>query len=126
MCVAWEHVDGLDMVAVNFPFEDFTFGVIEIALLNKAMTFDDYELLELGIVPVLTFGNAGLGDVYADLTGIKGVYQLCKAAAVIYVHLQWKGGLLIGKVAEVGAVELLGKATCWNLRDKRTSPLLSV
>ena len=110
MCVAWEHVDGLNVVAINFPFEDFAFGVVEVALLNEAVTLDDDELLELGVMPVLTFGNAGLADVDADLACIEGVHKLCEAATVIDVHLQREGGLLVGKVAEVGAVELLGEA----------------
>ena len=126
MGVAWEHVDGLDVVAVNFPFEDFAFGVVEIALLNKAVTFDDDELLKLGVVPVLTFGDAGLADVDADLSCVEGMYQLCKTTAVIDVHLQWEGCLLVGKVAQVGAGELLGKAFGSDFGDKRTSPLLRV
>ena len=126
MCIAWEHVDSLDVVAIYFPFEDFAFGVIEVSLLNEAVTFDDNELLKLGVVPVLTLGDARLGDVDADLSCVEGVYQLGEAASVINVHLQWEGGLLVGKVAEVGAVELLGEAVSRNFRDKRTSPLLRV
>ena len=126
MGVAGEHVDGLNVVAVDFPFEDFAFGVVEVTLLNEAMTFDDNELLELCVMPVLTFGDAGLTDVDADLACVEGVYQLGEATAVIDVHLQREGGLLVGKVAEIGAVELLGKATRRNLGDKRTSPLLRV
>ena len=126
MCVAWEHVDGLDVVAVYFPFENFTFGVIEVALLDEAMTFDDDELLPFGMMPVLTLCDAGLTDVDADLSAVEGMNQLGEAAAVIDIHLQWEGGLLVGKIAEIGAVELLGKAASRNLRDERTSPLLSV
>ena len=73
MGVAWEHVDGLDVIAVNFPSEDFAFGVIEVALLNEAVALDDNELLELGVVPVLTFGDAGLTDVDADLSAVEGM-----------------------------------------------------
>ena len=115
MGVAGEHVDGLDVVAVNFPFEDFAFGVVEVALLDKAVTFDHNELLELGVVPVLTFCDAGLADVDADLTCIEGVHKFCEAASVIDVHLQREGSLLIGQVAEVGTVQLLGKAVGRNL-----------
>ena len=116
MGIAWKHVDGLDVVAVNFPFEDFAFGVIEVTLLNKSVAFDDDKLLKLGVVPVLTFGDARLGDVDADLTCVEGMNQLGEAAAVIDVHLQWEGGLLVWQVAEVGAVKLLGKRTGRNLR----------
>ena len=73
MCVAREHVDSLDVVAVNFPFKDFAFGVVEISLLNEAVALNDNELLELGVVPVLTFGDAGLTDVDADLSAVEGM-----------------------------------------------------
>ena len=126
MGVAREHVDGLDVVAIYFPFEDFAVGVVEVALLNEAVAFDDNELLELCIVPVLTFGNAGLADVDADLACIEGVHKLCEAATVIDVHLQREGGLLVGQVAQVGAVEFLGEAVSRDFGDKRTSPLLRV
>ena len=78
MCVTWEHVDGLDVVAVDFPFENFAFGVIEVPLLNEAVAFDDNELLELRVVPVLTLGDARLRNVDAHLTCIDGVNQLSK------------------------------------------------
>ena len=42
MCVAWEHMDGLDMVAIYFPFEDFTLGVVEVCLL-----LESFVVLEL-------------------------------------------------------------------------------
>ena len=119
MCVAREHVDGLNVVAVNFPFKDFTFGVIEVTLLNKSVAFDDDKLLKLGVVPVLALGDARLADVDADLSCIEGMHQFCEAAAVIDVHLQREGGLLVGKVAEIGAVELLGKATRRNLGNHK-------
>ena len=116
MCVAREHVDGLNVVAVNFPFEDFAFGIVEVALLNETVTFDDNELLELGVVPVLTFGDAGFADVDADLTCIEGMHQFCEAASVIDVHLHREGCLLVGQVAEIGTIQLLGEATSRNLR----------
>ena len=124
MCVAWKHVDGLDMVAVNFPFKNLSFRVVEVSLLNETVALDHDELFELGVVPVLTFCDAGLADVDADLSCIEGVYQLCEAATIIDVHLQKEGGLLVGQVAEIGAVELLGKATCRNLRYHKCLRLL--
>ena len=124
MCVAWKHVDGLDVVAVNFPFEDFTFGVVEVALLNEAVAFDDNELLELGVVPVLTFGDVGLADVDADLSAVEGMHKFCKAATVIDIHLQREGGLLVWQVAEIGTIELLGKAASRNFRYHQCLRLL--
>ena len=61
-------MDSLDVVARNFPLQHFALRIIEVALLDEAVAFHHNELLELGIVPVLTFGNAGLGDVDAYLT----------------------------------------------------------
>ena len=44
------------------------------------------------------------------------MHQFSKRPTVIHIHLQVKGGLLVRQVAEVGAVELLGKATSRYLR----------
>ena len=117
MGIAGEHVDGLDVIAINFPLQHAAFGVIEVTLLDEAVTLDHNELLKLGVVPVLALGYAGLGNVDAHLTGIKGVYQLGEAAAVIYVHPERECGLLVWQVAEVGTVEFLSKTADWNLRN---------
>ena len=122
--VAGEHVDGLDVIAVDFPFEDFALRVVEAPLLDEAVALDHDKLLELGVVPVLALGNAGLGDVDAHLTGREGVDELGEGAALIDIHLEREGGFLVGQVAEVGAVELLGKAACGDLGDHQGPGLL--
>ena len=78
MCVAWEHVDDLDMVAIHFPLKHFAFRVVEVALLDKSVTLDDDELLPLGVMPVLTLGDAGLGDIDGYLSTIECMNQFCK------------------------------------------------
>ena len=117
-------MDGLDVVAVDLPFEDFALGVVEAALLDEAVALDHDELLELGVVPMLALGDAWLGDVDAHLTGREGMDQLGEGAALIDIHLEREGGLLIGQVAEVGAVELLGEAPCGDLGDHQGPGLL--
>ena len=117
MGIAGEHVHGLDVVAGDFPFEDLSFRVIEVSLLDEAVAFDNDELLELGVVPVLALGDAGLGDVDGDLTCIERMDQLCKRASVIHVHLEREGGFFLREVAEVGAVEFLGEAAGGDLGD---------
>ena len=86
MGVAGEHVHGLDLVAIHFPFQNFSLRVVQVALLDESVAFDHDELLELGVVPVLALGDARLGDVDAHLPRIQGVNQLGEGAAVIYVH----------------------------------------
>ena len=66
MGIARKHVNCLNVISIYFPFQNFTLGVIEIALLDKSVTFDYDELLKLSVVPVLAFGDAGLGDVDAE------------------------------------------------------------
>ncbi len=114
---AREHVDGGDVIAIDLPLQHFAFGIIQVPLLNQAMPLDHNELLELGIVPVLALGDAGLGDVDAHLARIQGMHQLGEGAAVVHVHLEREGGLLVRQVAEVGAVEFLGKAAGRDLGD---------
>ena len=115
--VAGEHVDGLDVVAGDLPFQDLAFGVVEVPLLDEAVALDHDELLELGVVPVLALGDAGLGDVDGDLAGIQGMHELGEGAAVIDIHLQREGHLLLGEIAQVGRIQLLCKAPVRNLRN---------
>ena len=50
--------------------------------------------------------------------------QLCKRATVVHVHLEREGRLFVRQVAQVGAVQLLGKAAGRNLRDHQGLGLL--
>ena len=61
--IAREHVDALDIVTGDFKFDDLAFGIVKIAFLDKAMASNHNEELPLGIMPVLTFGDAWLGDI---------------------------------------------------------------
>ena len=117
MGVAGEHMDGSNVIAADFPFEDFAFGVVQVALLDKAVAGDDDELFPFGVVPVLALGDARFRYVDTHLAGVEGVDQFGKGAARVDVHLQWEGGLLVGQVAQVSAVELLGETICRYLRN---------
>ena len=56
--IAGEHVNGLDLVAAHLKLNDFI-GT-ELALLNLAVTGNDYEELPLGVMPMFAFGNPRL------------------------------------------------------------------
>ena len=73
---------------------------------------------------MLAFGDARLGDVDGHLAGVQRMHKLRETAAVVHVHLQREGYLLFGKIAEVGAVEFLGKAARRDLRDQKRPGLL--
>ena len=124
MRIAGEHVDGLDVIAIYLPLQHFAFRIVEVALLDEAVARHHNELLKLGVVPVLALGNAGLGDIDTHLTGIKGMHQLGEAATGVHIHLEREGSLLVGQVAEVGTVELLGKAAGRYLRNHEGLGLL--
>ena len=113
--VAGEHVDGLDVVAGDLELNDLVRA--QFALLDEAVSTYHNEELPLGVVPVLAFGDAGTGDIDGDLAAVEGVDQLGEGAAVIDIHLEREGHFLLGQVAEVGAVELLGKGALRDLGD---------
>ena len=68
------------------------------------MPGDDDEELPLGVVPVLTLGDAGFGDIDADLAAVEGVNQFGERATVVDVHLQGERNLILGEVAEKSAI----------------------
>ena len=90
------------MVAIYFPLQHFAFGVVKISLLDKTVAFYHNELLKLSVVPVLTLGNTGLGDIDTHLSCIEGVHQLGEATTVVHVHLEREGNLVVWQVTEVG------------------------
>ena len=122
--VAREHVYGLNMVAVDLPFEYLSFGVVEAALLDETVALDHYELLELGVVPVLALGDAGLADVDAHLAGIEGMDKLSEGTAGVDVHPKREGRLLIGQIAQICTEQLLGEGICRNFRNHQCFGLL--
>ena len=118
MGVAGEHQDALNPVAADLELDDLVRSFP--ALLDKAAAGDYYELLPLGVVPVLPLGDARPGDVDADLAAVQGADELGEAAASVTVHLQVEDGLLLRKVAEVGAEKALGEAVGGNLRNHQS------
>lgn len=86
-------------------------------LLDQAVAGNNDELLPFGVVPVLTFGDTRFADIDAYLSAVERVNQFGEGAAVVAVHLQVKNGLVLGEVAQIGAVESLGKAVGRNLGD---------
>ena len=96
MGVAREHDDGLDFVTTHLVVEDFVSAFL--AELDKAVARDDNELFPLGVVPMLTLGDAGLGDVDAYLSAVEGVNQFGERSTWIYIHFQIEDSLFLGKV----------------------------
>ena len=97
--VAREHVDRLDPVPGDFPFQDLVGGVIEVPLLDEAVALDHDELLKLGVMPMLPFRDTGLRDIDRHLPGVQGMDKLREGAAVIDIRLQREGHLLLGEIA---------------------------
>ena len=69
--VAREHDYGLDVVATYLEVEDLGIRVGFVSELNETMTAYDCEVLELGVMPVLAFGDSWLGDVYGNLSAVQ-------------------------------------------------------
>ena len=61
-----EHVDALDVVARDFKLNHLAFRVVEVALLDEAVTGDHDKELPLGIVPMLPLGDSRFADVDGD------------------------------------------------------------
>lgn len=96
MGVTREHDDGLDFVTTHLVVEDFVGAFL--AELDEAVARDDDELFPLGVVPMLTFGDAGLGDVDAHLSTVEGVDEFGERAALVNIHFQIEDSFFLGKV----------------------------
>ena len=107
MGIAGEHDDGLDFVTTHLIVEDFVRALL--AELDEAVARDDDELFPLGVMPMLSLGDTGLGDVDAHLSAVEGVDKFGERAAGIDVHLQVEDSFFFGQVAQEGATETLCK-----------------
>ena len=125
MGVAGEHYHALNLVSADLIFKYLRIAIFVQLVrswilgphLDESVTFYHYELLPFGVVPVLALGDARFADVDADLTAVQGVNQFGEGASVVHVHLQVEDCAFLWKIAEIGAVESLGKAVSWNLRN---------
>lgn len=63
-----DHVNGFDFVSRNL--KGYFFVCVNIALLNQRSTADNDEKLPFGIVPMLSLGDTGLGDIDRELTAV--------------------------------------------------------
>ena len=105
--ITGEHVHGLYLVTAYLELDDFI--STELALLYLAMTGNDDEELPLGVVPMLAFGDAGLGNVHTELSVLCGFKKLGKTATVITIHFQIKRNFLLWQIEQIHAVQLLLK-----------------
>ena len=82
---AGDHVDSFDLLTADLKANLLV--RVDVALLNQCATADDDEELPLRVVPVLSLSDAGLADIYAELTVIGCFQQLGKRTAIVAVHL---------------------------------------
>ena len=105
--VTGEHDDTLDFVTTHLVVEDFVRALL--AELDEAVARDDDELFPLGVVPMLTLGDTGLGDVDAHLSAVEGVDEFGERTTLVNIHFQIEDSFFFGQVAQEGAIETLGK-----------------
>ena len=115
MRIPGEHVDALDIVARDFKLDHLAFRVVEVALLDEAVTGDHDKELPLGIVPMLPLGDARFADVDGDLTTVEGMHQLGEGASGVHIHLQRESHFLFGEIREIRGVKLLSETAVGNL-----------
>ena len=112
---AGDHVNGFDLVTAELKTDFFV--RMDIALFDQRMTADDDKELPLGIMPMLTLGDAGFRDIHTELTVISGFQKLGEGAAIIAVHLERELEVLRRQVAQIQTVELFRKAAVGNTWD---------
>ena len=112
--VTGKHNNRLYFVAAYLKVENFICAFF--SHLDKSAAFHNDELFPLGVVPVLAFGDAGLGNVDADLATIGSVDQFSERAAVVAVHFEIEYSLVFRQIAEIGREKTFGEAVGRNLR----------
>ena len=83
MGAAGQHLHGGGLIAPHLKLHHFV--TANFALLDQPVAGNHNKKFPLGVVPVLALGNAGLGNVHAELAAVFGFQQLGKAAALVCV-----------------------------------------
>ena len=92
----------LNLVAAHLVIQDGRIGAIHLPELDQSRALHDAELLVLRVVPVLSLGDAWLGDVDRDLSTLRRVQNLRKAAPRIAVHRNWVRELVLRQIRKIG------------------------
>ena len=122
MGVAGEHVDGFYPLAAHLKVQHLVRA--DAPLLDQGPAAHHDEQLPLAVVPVLPLGDAGPGDVDAELAAVLGLEKFCERTALVRIHLKWKYRLLFWQIAQVSGVEFLGEGALRYLRHDKGRGLL--
>ena len=74
--VAWQHVDCFYLVSADFKVQHLVAS--DSTLLDEAVAAHYDEEFPFGVMPVLSFGDARLADVDADLSAVECVNEFSK------------------------------------------------
>ena len=113
---------GLDLIPGYFKAEHLV--AADFPLLNQTVTRHNNEKFPFGIVPMLTFGDTGLGNVHAELPALFGFEQFRETAPCVHIHFQRKCHLFLRKVGQVHRIQLLLKASVGNFRHHQSLGLI--
>ena len=114
-------MDSLNLVPGNLKL--YRFPSVDVPFLNQAMTCDHNEKLPLGVVPVLSLGDARTTDVDAHLPTVSGMDQLGEGATVVHVHFQSVLKFVCGQIGQVQGVQFLSKGAIGHLGHHERSRL---
>ena len=92
-------MDSLDLIPRNLKFHRFS-GV-DVPFLNQAVPSHHNEQFPLGVVPVLSLGDARAADIDGHLTAIGGMHQFSKRATVVRVHFQSVLKFVRGQIGQI-------------------------
>ena len=73
MGIAGQHLHSLYLLATYFVVPNLIRSLL--AKLDKAMTLYNDEGFPLGVMPMLSLGDTGFGDVNAHLSAVERVHQ---------------------------------------------------
>ena len=114
-------MDSLDIVTGDFELNHFISA--EFTLLDEAVTGNHDEELPFGIVPMLSFRDARLGDIDGDLPAVERVDEFRERATVIGIHLERERDFRRREITQIGAVQFFGERP---VRDVRNSQRLGL
>ncbi len=98
--VTYRDIHHLQLVARNIILIDFLSSIFRKRMTPCPLTTRNFSFL--CVMPVVSFGNARLGNIHRHLSSIGRFQEFSKGTPFIHIHFERIGELIFGQIAQVG------------------------
>lgn len=103
MGVARRYIHHFQLVSGNRV--SYHFGAADPSESDYALTANDQELFILGVVPMITLGDARLGNIDRHLSPVSSFNEFGERPPTVDIHLQWIAETVMRQITQIRTME---------------------